>query len=110
LYSDPQVAEANQPIEVKMTYYQTIDGREAIHIGYNPEVGKETFRVGKELVFTDSDGSIAGLPFIEKHEGSVLVLFNGGTWRKYTEESTFNLETANQDIFQQIWLMNESND
>jgi hypothetical protein len=108
LYSTPQRAGINQLIEVKMTYYQTIDGREAIHIGYNPEVGKETFRVGKELVFADADGSIAGLPFIEKREGTVLVLFHGGTWREYSDKTTYELETSGQDIYQEVWLINES--
>ena len=88
-----------------MTFYQTVDGREAIHIGYNPEVGKETFRVGDELVFADADGSIAGLPFIEKHSGNVIVLFHGGTWREYQDSDTYQAETAGQDIYKQVWMI-----
>lgn len=88
-----------------MTFYQTVDGREAIHIGYNPEVGKETFRVGNELVFTDKDGCIAGLPFIEKQDGYVLVMFNNGTWRKYTDTETYNKETNGEDIFKEAWIL-----
>lgn len=86
-----------------MTYYQTPDGKEAIHIGFNPEVGKEVFRVGDELVYTDADGCVAGFPVVEKMSGSCLVLFHGGTWRRYVNEDEMTKETAGQDVFQILW-------
>jgi len=86
-----------------MTYYQTPDGKEAFHIGSNPEVGKEVYRVGDELVYTDADGCVAGFPVITKMTGHCLVLFCDGTWRKYDNEDEMTQETAGQDIETIMW-------
>lgn len=67
-----------------MIVYFTITGAKAVHIGYNPEVGKEVYRVGDELVYTDSQGRIAGVEFIRKY--SERHLFLDGTHRQADSE------------------------
>jgi hypothetical protein len=74
----------NHSNEVIMIAYFTITGTKAVHIGYNPEVGKEVYRVGDELVYTDEKGRIAGVEFIKKY--SKRHMFLDGTHRKADSE------------------------
>lgn len=91
-----------------MTYYQMPDGREAIHIGFNPEVGKEVFRVDGELIYTDMDGCVAGFPVVKKLEGKCLVLFHDGSWRMFSERDVMQQETAGEDVAHVFWTSEQS--
>lgn len=91
-----------------MTYYQMPDGREAIHIGFNPEVGKEVYRVGEELIYTDMEGCVAGFPVVMKLDGKCLVLFHGGTWRMYSEQEVMEQETQGEDVAHIFWMSEAS--
>lgn len=90
-----------------MKYFETVTGESATHIGFNPEVGKEVYRVGEELIYTDKDGMIAGYPFIIERKGHCIVLFHGGYWSKFTEERDMERETDGQDIYRIIWVEDE---
>lgn len=61
-----------------MNVYYTPTGSEAVHIGYNPEVGKEVFRVGDELVYTKRCGCVGDIRAILICR--VIVLFADGTY------------------------------
>jgi hypothetical protein len=69
-----------------MVFYKTVTGEDVVHIGFDPMVGKEVYRLDETLIYTDNGGMIGGYPFIQRSEGYAIILFLSGTWRKVTSK------------------------